>query len=64
MMFDMELLGFISIKNMKNIIFGGQNGHTSSKVLSKEVNPTDYDDNCFWSTYLALVNMGSRLLLH
>ncbi len=48
---------------MLNIIFGGQNGSTSSKVLSEEVNPTDYADNCFWSIYLALVNMGSRLVL-
>ncbi len=48
---------------MKNIIFGGQNGPTSSKVLSEEVNINDYDDECFWSTYQALVNTGSRLVL-
>ncbi len=49
---------------MLNIIFVGRNGSTSSKVLSEEVNINDYDDDCFWSTYQALVNTGSRLALH
>jgi hypothetical protein len=48
---------------MKNIIFGDQISPINSKALSEEVNVNYYADNCFWSTFLALVNMGSRLVL-